>query len=183
MSQELRATAVSDDVQRFAEVVERFCGIIEGVEALPNAVFLKQLDETLPELYAHACRLPLIWADSSRDIDHPVAINDLEKEARERIAAHLGKLDEYTFVYDPVDPKDRELHTTRLSACIADVYADLKGGLVIYKLGSDAAVKQAIFEWRSGLEMNWGRHAAEVMLPIHSLIHHHYDEDDEVFDV
>jgi hypothetical protein len=173
----------TDQASLFADAVERFCRIIEKVESLPNALFLEQLDETLPELYAHAHRLPLIWADNSRDIDHPVAINDLEEEARERIAARLGELDEYTFVYDPVDPKDRELHNTSLSVCIADVYADLKAGLAIYRLGSDAAVKQAIFEWRFGLENNWGRHAVEVLLPIHSLIHHHYDEDDEVFNI
>ena len=66
-----------------------------------------------------------------------------------------------------------------MGTILADVYMDLKRGLMLYARTSDEDRAQGLWGWRFDLALGWGRNVAEALLPIHSLIHSHYDEDDE----
>ena len=140
---------------------------------------------------AHHVPDPYVWEDDNDDISDwepgPEAMTPGEhisrwSDLRTRIAFKLGTHSVFHHVYDPADPTDREVVDSELPAILAEIYLDLKEGLMLYARSSDEERAQALWDWRFGLA-HWGGHAAEALLPIHRLLHSHYDEDDEVFDI
>ena len=185
------------DVKRFAEVAEKVCDLFERVDHLPKVQFLRQLEELLPLAYSLAHRIPdpYDWPDDEDKEwepgeyePRPEAMSQgdnlaLWTDFRSRIIAKLGWHSRVHFVYDPVDPDDREVIDVDLPAELAGIYVDLKEGLMLYARPSDEEKAQALWDWRFEIALGWGRKVAAALLPVHSLIHNHYDEDDEVFDI
>jgi len=188
-----------DDVKRFAAVAEELCGVVEKVSRLKKAYFLERMDELLPLIYSLAPRLPYPFDpdpdepvigdedyDPMKPHPRPIAMTSpestqLQRTQRDRIGRKLGLHRSFHFVYDPVDPADKEIINADLADILSDIYVGLKEGLILYGRSSDIERAYAVSDWRLGVECNWGRDVAEAFLPIHSLIHWHYDEDDEVF--
>ncbi len=189
------------DVQRFVAVAEEFCGIIENVSRIKKPYFLERMDELLPLAYSLAPRLPYPFDPDPEDPDigdedydptkphpRPLAMTfpestKLQRRQRDRIGKKLGTHRRFHFVYDPVDSSDNEIIGADLADILADVYVDLKQPLILYGRPSDVEKAWAVLDWRLGVDGGWGRDVAEALLPIHSLIHQHYDEDDEVFNI
>ena len=181
------------DVKRFAEVAEEVCDVFERVDDLSKIEFLQQLEELLPLIYSQAHRLPdpFNWEDDNDDEPYergPEGMSHAErmarwKELRQRVTARLGWHSLVHFVYDPVSVDERDAISADLADMLAEVYLDLKNGLSLYTRSTDEDRAQGLWDWRFHLGLGWGRHVAEALLPIHSLIHNHYDEDDEVFEV
>ncbi len=179
------------DVKRFAEVAEKVCDLFEHVDDLPEVSFLQQLEELLPLAYSLAHRIPdpYDWEHDDDDREYepgPEGISRNEwlarwKDWRNRINAKLGWHSLVHFVYDPVSADEREAIAVNFAVILADVYMDLKCGLILYARSSDEERAQSLWDWRQDLALGWGRNVAEALLPIHSLMHNHYDEDDEVF--
>ena len=185
------------DVKRFAKVAEKVCNLFERVDDLPKVQFLQQLEELLPLAYSLAHRIPdpYNWEDDDDDDDEdiewergPHGMSEAEglarwKDLRERVVAKLGWHSLVHYVWDPVSTDDRQVIAVDLPAALAGLYIDLKSGLILYARPSDEEKAQALWDWRFGIALDWGRDVAAALLPIHSLIHQHYDEDDEVFRV
>ncbi len=181
------------DVKRFAKVAAEVCDVFERVDDLSKIEFLQQLEELLPLVYSQAHRLPdpFNWEEDDDDEPYepgPEGIRGAErlarwKDLRQRITAKLSWHALVHFVYDPVSVDEREVIPADLADMLADVYLDLKNGLILYGRSTDEDRAQGVWNWRFDLALSWGRHVAEALLPIHSLIHNHYDEDDEVFRV
>ena len=182
------------DVRRFAEGAEKVCDLFERVDDLPKVYFLQQMEELLPLVYSLAHRLPdpFNWAEDDDDIQGwepgPEAFTSNErmallKEWHERIGKKLEPHRRTDFVFDPVDPSDRKIVQADLARLLADAYVDLKAGLTLFAKSGEEEKAEAIWDWRHGFVHEWGPHALQALLPIHMLLHHHYDEDDEVFDI
>jgi len=185
----------SEEVHRFVEVVQQFCDVIERLESLPTPFFLERVDELLPLVYSRASGLPSYpWDD--RDEDEEGGDNQLEarptptrnhagewKELYERIAKKLGPHERYSLIFDPFDSQYREIIDGSLADDLASVYLDLKESFELYRSDDEEALRQAIWDWRFGRKIHWGRHAVHAMSAVYSLFHEHYDEDDEVFDI
>ncbi len=78
----------------------------------------------------------------------------------------LGDWNLYSPVFDPT--KDREAIYGSLADDIADIYRDLKEGLVLH---SDLAPPNDIlWEWRLGFYSHWGKHAIDARHTIHFLL-------------
>ena len=186
-------------VRRFAEVAQKVCDLFERVDDLPKVQFLQQLEELLPLAYSLAHRLPdpYDWPDDDDEDEQrepgwyepgPKGMSGAErmarwKDLRSRITAKLSWHALVHFVYDPVSVDERQAISADLADLLADVYLDLEAGLILFAKPGEEERAQAIWDWRFHLGLGWGRHVAEALLPIHSLIHNHYDEDDEVFDI
>jgi hypothetical protein len=105
------------------------------------------------------------------------------KPLYDQVANKLGRHERYSLVFDPANLAKREVIDGSLADDLADIYMELKNGLDLYRRDVDEAVRQAIWDWRFGRKITWGRHAVHAMSATYSLVHQHYDEDDEVFDV
>ena len=183
-----------EEVLGFVAEAHRFCDLFERLSSLGRLYLLQQLNESLPLLYSMAHRLPdpYNWDEIERDEaweaedrrgmpldEHTAKWSEWSERLRGKLTNH--KL--FRLVYDPVDPRDREIIECDLAGILTEVYLDMKDGLILFGRGSDEDRAQALWDWRFGLRNNWGRHIAESLTPIHSLIYQHYDEDEGVFDV
>jgi len=185
----------SPPVIEFVDVARRVCDAIDQINDSPEFVFLTQMETLLPLAYSRAQALDWPWHYEGEDDEDDSALEPrpevelphgghLEWWAylRDGIGKKLSWHRLFHFVYDPVSPNDREVIDADLADCLADIYIDLKVGLMHYEEGTIEHQSEAVWKWKFGTD-HWGTHVAEVMLPIHHLLHTHYDEDDEVFDI
>jgi hypothetical protein len=76
----------------------------------------------------------------------------------------LGDWDLYWQVFNPTTDKEADCGT--LADDIADIYRDLKEGLVLNEKRL-ARPEDVIWEWRLLYYSHWGKHAIDAMLTIH----------------
>jgi Domain of unknown function (DUF5063) len=188
----------SPEVTEFVAVARRVCDAIDQVEQSTELEFLRQMQELLPLVYSRAQKLQWPWDYEGEDDEDEEFVLEPEPEIALPCGGHLEwwkhlcdvigrKLSWHRlfhFVYDPVDPKDREVIDADLADCLANIYIDLKIGLLHYDEGTIEHQSQAIWQWKFDAGApGWANHVAEVLLPVHHLLHTHYSEDDEVFDI
>ena len=89
--------------------------------------------------------------------------------SRQAIADKLGGEFYYEKVFDPFDPKDCEPVTISLAEDLADIYYDLREGLLRVPEHGPVPAK-AIWQWVFGLKNHWGRHAVGAIAAMHSLL-------------
>lgn len=65
--------------------------------------------------------------------------------------------------YDPWDEKDHGV--SMLADDLADIYFDMKGGLLALEAGAPA--EDVLFEWRLGFQTHWGLHIVDALRAIH----------------
>lgn len=79
----------------------------------------------------------------------------------------LGDWDLYWQVFDPT--KDNKAIYGTLADDIADIYRDLKQGLIL-KEAHQAPPEDIIGDWRLGFYSHWGKHAIDALRTIHFLL-------------
>ncbi|WP_239455463.1 DUF5063 domain-containing protein [Nocardioides gilvus] len=87
-------------------------------------------------------------------------------DLRRMLAAALGPVDTYEFVFDPYDP---ELLESRLSDDIASIATDLENGLRHYRLGN---LVEALWWWQFSYVSSWGNLAGAALNAVWSVVHH-----------
>ena len=184
-------------VKRFVEVAEDVCDVFERLDGLPEVEFLRQLEELLPLAYSLAHRMPNLFGGEGDEDDEddeevegddesvewerpPQGMSEAEhmtrwKELRQRLGEKLGAHSHIAFVLDPASPDEREVVDGELAYLLATLYVDLKEGLILYDRSSDEERAEGLWNLWFGMKHNWGWMLAQAFLPIHSLLHQHYD--------
>ena len=137
-----------EEVLGFVAEAHRFCDLFERLSSLGRLYLLQQLNESLPLLYSMAHRLPdpYNWDEIERDEaweaedrrgmpldEHTAKWSEWSERLRGKLTNH--KL--FRLVYDPVDPRDREIIECGLAGILTEVYLDMKDGLILFGRGSD----------------------------------------------
>jgi hypothetical protein len=188
----------SQEVVDFVEVARSVCKAIDGIDHVSEIAFLRQMDRLLPLAHSRGQELDWPW-HYEEDGGDEKSILDPEPEIQLPHGGHLEwwlhlrnaigqKLSWHrvlSFVYDPVNPKEREAITADLADILADIYIALKIGLMHYDEGTIDHQSEAVWKWKFGASegVGWAQQVAEAVLPVHHLIRTHYDEDDEAFDI
>lgn len=141
------------------------------------------MDELVPLLYWSAHWLPDV--DKGDDEGEPgesnvqlLPFHDTWQELYRELGQILGAHDLFRFVHDPADPNDEAAIVGTLGDGLATIYAELKRQLRLYTEGNPRDKMEAIRQWKFSGGSLWGEYAAELILPIHRLVHDHYDEED-----
>lgn len=164
-------------VNHFGPVAERYCSLVDSRSALDKSEFLVQVYRMLPELIAEANRLPLVTFGDDENEEQEATIRQIraEREVKEQewgqlydsLKEKLGDWNLYWMVFDP--RTDSEAIHGSLADDIADIYRDLKDGIVL-KETNKVPASEIIFEWRSGFTSHWGQHAVNALRTIHFLL-------------
>lgn len=162
--------------QHFAEAAEAFCTFVEseGDELTPYH-YARRSTHLLVALYGAALALP-----DTRDIDLPdeseaenayykaVSDEDVSKVAL-RVGAKFGQYNFYWQIFDPIDSEDNSTVGGAISDDFSGIYSNIKGGVVIFRQGSNEYVQQAIWEWKFGFDNHWGRHCTSALRTLHQI--------------
>ena len=57
---------------------------------------------------------------------------------------------------------------------LADIYLDLKSGLMYWEIDTEESKIEASWEWRNGFDTHWGTHLARAMQTVHEARYHLY---------
>jgi uncharacterized protein DUF5063 len=156
-------------VARFEGGAVAFCTFIESATTVPRGAFVWGAGPHLIALYASALDLPHVAAtdSDSRSERHHISGDERFALVR-RLREHLGDLDEYRLIFDPYDTKDAPV-IGRLSDDLADIYRDVKDGLLALAGGDHEA--DVIWDWKFGFEKHWGIHALRAAYALHWITH------------
>jgi hypothetical protein len=158
---------------RFCAVGQQFCSAVESASKLDRASLLTEVYRVLPRLINEAILLPII---ESTDEDDATEEEQLASCARVRMTDEqwgqlygllkekLGDWDLYWQVFDPTT--DKEASCGSLADDIADIYRDLKEGLVLSERNL-VQPEDVIWNWRILYYSHWGKHAIDALLTIH----------------
>jgi hypothetical protein len=158
----LMSTTSTGAVDRFAAEAACFRewardGTDRGELAVRNALI------RIASLYLAALELPPEWSDELADLPDAAGIPDEERQSVYRAAERLP-FTTYAQVLDPLTIPPKEPVIGSLADDIADIYADVVGGLREYEADRKA---QALWEWGFNLRSHWGQHATDAISALH----------------
>jgi hypothetical protein len=159
---------------RFAIIANKFCSVVDSASSIERTDLLLQIYRILPKLIDEAISLPDVRLNDS---DDPIEANsqpafgaqvrlgerewlDLYNLLKER----LGDWDRYWQVFDPTEDDEAVFGT--LADDIADIYRDLKEGLVLIEAHGTPS-EDIIWNWRLLFYSHWGKHAMDALLAVH----------------
>jgi hypothetical protein len=162
---------------RFASVAQHFCSVVDSAANLDRIELLLQVYRILPQLISEAISLPNVELNDDESQEQEKRKSVARARARlsdaqwgqlyELLKEKLGDWNLYWQVWNPT--KDNEAIHGSLADDIADIYRDVKEGLVLGK-AQQALPKDNIWEWRLGFYSHWGKHAIDAMRTIHFLL-------------
>ncbi len=148
-----------DEVKGFVGTVRRYCAWAEA-PAEQQTEDLTIAQRLLAELHLSVLGLPTL--DCGDDVDDEVS-HDEWKIVLQRFQGL--PVDLYWDVFDPLEEDAPGLNS--LADDLADIYRDLKDGLVLYEGGKHL---RAVWEWRFRFQIHWGAHLTGAQRAIHSYL-------------
>lgn len=166
----------TEAAERFGAIAQKYCEIVESSSNLGKTELLARLYDVLPSLVDSAIHLPdaATWVDDPtneqpEDSMNAHSISPADSSARyelyRSLKEKLGDADTYRMVFDAT--KDTAAIHCSLADDIADIYRDLKEGLVLMEKPNGA--ENAVWEWRFGFGSHWGHHALSALKAIHDI--------------
>jgi uncharacterized protein DUF5063 len=166
MAKSPTASRTSRAADEFHRLAQRYCRLVTDHRAIPPKRLLANLHQLIPALYASGLRLPT--STTAGDGKHRKLTHREWFQLFRGLRARLGNRDSYREVFDGYDRKDRDVVRGSLADDLADIFRDLSNGLQCWRAGDR---KNAIREWRFGVDYHWGEHATSAMRALYWLRH------------
>ncbi|HEY6339803.1 MAG TPA: DUF5063 domain-containing protein [Candidatus Sulfotelmatobacter sp.] len=163
---------------RFAFIAEQFCTVVESSSGIDRTELPVRIYRILPKLIGEAINLPEVRL--SDDDDPPERPNEHEPPANIRLndeqwgqlySLLKEKLEDWDLHWQAFNPTtDKEAVCGTLADDFADIYRDLKGGLILNQT-RQAPPEEIIWDWRLLYYAHWGKLAIDALLTIHFRLH------------
>jgi uncharacterized protein DUF5063 len=164
-------TEVAD---RFSAVAKQFCSAVDSASKTDRTDLLFQIYRILPKLIDEAISLPDVrLSDIGNGVEgnsEPASLVSVRQAVQEwgqlynSLKEKLGDWDLYWQVFDPC--ADNQAIAGTLADDIADIYRDLKEGLVLRDT-CQGRLEDIVWTWRLLFYSHWGKHAMDALLTIH----------------
>jgi len=164
----------SKNVIEFVTVAKEYCIFIEQADKPDIREFVDTAHKLLPLLYLKGSLLPELDAKYEDFNERYVSEKDYEK-VRKKIMSKLGQFDSYQEVFDPVRQESEEPVGASISEDFSDIYQELKDFLLLYKIGTNEVMYEAIWECYQSFKNYWGQRLTNALRALHFL---RYTEED-----
>ena len=157
---------MDDPVYAFAAEARRYCTLIESDAASNSWMFAEACLRHVLRLYEQALLLPEI-EPSTTDL-----LAGIDQETWEAVRTRTGQKlarDCYWEIFEPFEQEKPEPVVGSISDDLADIWRDLKRGLMEIDKGRPASISDAVWDWRCSFETHWGHHAAEAIFALNAL--------------
>ncbi len=159
-------SVMNERVKEFTAQARAYCSLIESGHAPNSWMFAQECLLHLLPLYHLALQLPEVEPASKNVLD------SIEHKTwnlvREPIAKRLGR-DQYWAVFEPLEQEMPGALAGSLSDDLADIWRDLKPGLMAVDAGAPIPYDDIVWEWRFSFETHWGAHAVGAIAALHGL--------------
>lgn len=170
----------SKQVIEFVAVANEFCVFLESSSKFQRKDYVDKLHKFLPFIYLKATMLPVLESISEDGNEHFVKEEDWNK-IKSEVENKMGGFDTFLEVFHPDMHELDDPLTSTVSENIADIYQDIKNFLMLYRLGIDDVMNDAIWECRLNFEQFWGQKVTNVMRALHNIFYsvkNNLDEED-----
>ena len=159
---------------RFGTVAQEFCSAVEFASRADRTGLLVEIYRVLPRLINQGINLPSVkpsdedgaTPEEKQSPSRPGGRMNEEqwRQLYNLLQEKLGDWDLYWQVFNP--NTDKEADCGSLADDLADIYRDLKDGLVLNEK-YPARPENAIWQWRLLYYAHWGKHAIDALLTMH----------------
>lgn len=155
-------------ILQFAEVAENFCFIIDNHDNFSPKEFVYKIADLLIHIYSTGLSLPEVKSfDFDQENSERITAIECTKICKE-ISQKLGKYNFYWNIFDPFEKS--EPGCQMLGDDLADIYRDLKSGLMAYRRGTKTDINLAHWEWRFGFYNHFGDHITDSLRALNRII-------------
>lgn len=165
---------VEPGVTRFVQAATAYCALIDS-PGRDREAWSEQLLGALADLYAAHFHLPEVEFIDEEHQSFPDDRFDMSHEdwkaVYDRIAGMFGRWRHYWAYFDPNEPRpEDELVVGDLADDLADIYRDVKPGLLAWEAFGDKYSRVIVYDWKEPLfRSHWGWHAVSAMRGLHQL--------------
>jgi hypothetical protein len=157
-----------EEVLDFVRTAAEFCSILEQAEKIKLSDLVDQLHKQLPRLYHAAACLPEFdsqFEDLGQrfvsETDYEIIIN--------KLLAKLGQYDAYEEVFDEGRIEFEDSVGESISEDLTDIYQDIKDFILLFELGTNEVMYEALWECKQSFQTFWGQKVTNVLRPLHGL--------------
>jgi hypothetical protein len=153
-------------VDVFVESARAYCSLIERRAEVSRSELLSRAQALLADLHARASSLP-----SPKSGESPTYRKIGNEEWWQLFESLRNQLREYDsfWVANPESDVPSAPGESSLADDLADVYRELKNGLIAWDSTEPTLRADAVWEWQFGFEVHWGDHALKAMRAIHRI--------------
>ncbi len=177
-------------LNEFALVASEYCGFIESLSDDRPQNFYTQLELLLARLHISILTVladPDLPVLSDPDAPETEPAGSVQKGLKqwETVSQQVAKVtnEQTNRLYDwhidswnTKDPVDNycAIRASMLWDDLADIYGELKNGLMLWSINTNESKSEASWKWRFGFESHWGTHLARAMQTVHEARYHLY---------
>lgn len=151
-------------------VANEFCKFLETLSNETTEGFIGKAHKVLPLLYLKTTMAPKLESAYEEFNEHYVTEENYNfiKSAIELL---LGKYDNYEEVIDPLRNEQDEPALTSISENLADIYQDIKNFVLLYQIGNEEVMHEALCELYLNFEQYWGQKLVNGLRALHYLVY------------
>jgi hypothetical protein len=157
---------VDTSVASFIEVARGYCALVEVGGSGNSWLFARECLASVLDLYRAALVLPETEPDGLK-LTAPIG-HELWEATRRRLQEKLSR-DTYWEIFEPMQLEQPEPLCGSLSDDLADIWRDVKEGLLISSNEDASSTDEAVWRWRFSLESHWAHDASGAIYALHAL--------------
>ncbi len=182
MTENFEQYITSKEVTDFISVAGEYCTFVENVSDLSREDFFRFAQEILPLLYYHAVKLPELENIFEEGNERFVSEEDWQF-VHDEILKKAGPFDTYPEIFDNNINEADNFVTSSIAENLSDIYQDIKDFTLLYNVGTNEIMNDAIWECRLNFKEYWGQKLSNVLRAVHNTVSKENDlsekEDDE----
>lgn len=167
-----------ENVIEFVKVTNDFCLFLENSKDLSRKNIINKLQKLLTLLYSKAILLPAVESVLDDVNEKFVTENDWEF-INDTLRKKIGSFNEFLEVFDPRMAESVEPIVVSISENLADIYQDIKNFIMLYQVGTNEIMNDALWECNNSFKEYWGQKTLNTLRAIHNLINNENLEDEE----
>ena len=169
MTENFEQYITSKEVTDFISVAGEYCTYVENVSDLGREEFFRFAQEILSALYYHAVKLPVLENIFEEGNERFVTEEDWQF-VHDSVLKKAGSFDTYPEVFDGNINETDNFVTSSIAENLADIYQDIKDFTLLYNVGTNEIMNDAIWECRLNFKEYWGQKLCNVLRAVHNVV-------------
>ena len=158
----------SEDVLEFVRIANDYSQFLEQAESFKIRDFIDKAHKLMASLYLKAANLPEL--DSKFENMNQRFVNEQDYNyIRQKVLKKLGQYDSYEEVFTQLREESDDAVGASISENMADMYQDIKDFLLLYEIGTEDVMYEAIWECRQSFKTYWGQRLTNGLRALHFL--------------
>jgi hypothetical protein len=157
-----------EDVLSFVKIAADFCATLEECDSTKLNDLLDKLHKQLPKLYYAAAGLPK-FDSQFEDLGQRFVTEQDYELIRKKLLTKLGQYDAFEEVFDEARVEFEDSVGESISEELADIYQDIKDFILLFEVGTNEVMYEALWECKQSYQLYWGQKIVNVLRPVHSL--------------